>query len=167
MTFRTEAAEETIREASNAFPDMLVGAGTILNVGDLERAANAGAKFAVAPGCNPKVVKKANEIGLPFFPGITNPTDIECAYDGLGCDVLKFFPAEAVGGVKLLKSMIAPYKHLGIRFIPTGGINADNYSSYLELNEVLAVGGTWIVPKDAVKNKEWQIIVDKAKEVLS
>lgn len=143
ITFRTEAAESIIHEASKRFPDMVIGAGTVLNVADLHRAFNAGAKFAVAPGFNPTVVKEARRCGFDFAPGICTPSDVEQALEA-GCRLLKYFPAEAAGGTAMLKSIIAPYKHLGVRFMPTGGIKPSNVESYLEIPEVAAVGGTWL-----------------------
>jgi 2-dehydro-3-deoxyphosphogluconate aldolase/(4S)-4-hydroxy-2-oxoglutarate aldolase len=143
ITFRTAAAEEVIKEAAKSFPELYLGAGTILNTRDLDRAFNAGAKFAVAPGFNPTVVKAAVAAGHAFAPGVCTPSEVEQAME-LGCRFLKFFPAEAAGGVKMIKSLIAPYKHLGVRFMPTGGITADNAGDYLAVNEIVAVGGTWL-----------------------
>jgi len=166
ITFRTAAAADTIATVSKMFPDMLVGAGTVLNVSDLEKARKAGAKFAVAPGCNPRVVGAAVEASFPFFPGVANPSDIECALE-LGCRVLKFFPAEALGGVKLLKALIAPYKHLGVKFMPTGGLTLDNVKSYLELKEVIAAGGTWLAKPEDLKAGNWDAIEAIAKETVA
>lgn len=163
ITFRTQAAAGTIRAVAEEFPDMLVGAGTVLNVDDLGRAKGAGAKFAVAPGCNPTVVSAAVSMAFPFFPGVASPSDIERACE-IGCRTLKFFPAEAVGGVKLLKALIAPYKHLGVSFVPTGGITLDNMKSYLELREVVAVGGTWLAKSEDLKSGNWAAIERVAKE---
>ena len=143
ITFRTAAAESIIREASKQFPEMLIGAGTILNIQDLHRAFDAGAKFAVAPGFNPAVVKAAVANNYAFAPGVCTPSEVDQAME-LGCRFLKFFPAEAAGGVKMIKSLIAPYKHLGLRFMPTGGISADNAMDYLSIPEIVAVGGTWL-----------------------
>ena len=148
ITFRTEAAESVIREASKRFPEMYIGAGTILNVADLHRAADAGAKFGVAPGFNPVVAAEAKKVGFDFIPGVCTPSEIEQAMM-LGCKTLKFFPAEAAGGVNMLKSLIAPYRHLGIRFMPTGGVKPENVETYLEIPEVAAVGGTWLNKSDA------------------
>lgn len=143
ITFRTSAAESVIREAAKQFPDMTIGAGTVLNVVDLHRAFEAGAKFAVAPGFNPKIVGEAQKCGFDFAPGICTPSEVEQAME-FGCKLLKYFPAEAAGGTAMLKSLIAPYKHLGVRFMPTGGIKPANVESYLEIPEVAAVGGTWL-----------------------
>ena len=143
ITFRTSAAEEVIREASKAFPDMLIGAGTVLNIVDLHRAFAAGASFAVAPGFNPVVVNEARHCGFDFAPGVCTPSEVEQALYA-GCKLLKYFPAEVAGGTAMLKSIIAPYKHLGVRFMPTGGVKPANVESYLEIPEVAAVGGTWL-----------------------
>ena len=148
ITFRTKAAESIIREASRRFPEMFIGAGTILNTADLHRAFDAGAKFAVAPGFNPTVVGEAMKHGYAFAPGICTPSEIEQAYE-LGCRFFKFFPAEAAGGVKMLKSIAAPYKHLGIKFMPTGGVTIDNAADWLAVPEVSAAGGTWLNKADA------------------
>ena len=147
ITFRTKAAESIIREASRRFPEMFIGAGTILNTADLHRAFDAGAKFAVAPGFNPTVVGEAMKNGYAFAPGICTPSEIEQAYE-LGCRFFKFFPAEAAGGVKMLKSIAAPYKHLGIKFMPTGGVTIDNAADWLAVPEVYAAGGTWLNKAD-------------------
>ena len=143
ITFRTAAAEPVIREVSTRFPEMYVGAGTVLNITDLHRAFDAGAKFAVAPGFNPKVVAEAVKCNLDFFPAVCTPSEVEQAME-FGCRMLKFFPAEACGGIPMLKSIIAPYKHLGVKFMPTGGVKPVNVESYLQIPEVAAVGGTWL-----------------------
>ena len=148
ITFRTAAAEPVIREAVKRFPEMYIGAGTVLNTSDLKRAMDAGAKFAVAPGFNPAVVSEARKLDFAFIPGVCTPSEIEQAMM-LGCKTLKFFPAEAAGGVNMLKSLIAPYRHLGIRFMPTGGVKPENVETYLEIPEVAAVGGTWLNKSDA------------------
>ena len=157
ITFRTAAAEGVIREAAKRFPDMLIGAGTVLNTADLHRAADAGARFAVAPGFNPTVVREAIKCGIDFIPGVLTPGEIEQALE-LGLRLLKFFPAEAAGGVPMLKSLIAPYRHLGVRFMPTGGVTADNVKNYLALKEVAAVGGTWLGKADLIAAGEWEKI---------
>ena len=143
ITFRTAAAEPVIREVSKRFPEMYVGAGTVLNITDLHRAFDAGAKFAVAPGFNPKVVAEAVKCNLDFFPAVCTPSEVEQAME-FGCRMLKFFPAEACGGIPMLISIIAPYKHLGVKFMPTGGVKPVNVESYLQIPEVAAVGGTWL-----------------------
>lgn len=163
ITFRTAAAAEAIRTVKEKRPQLLVGAGTILSAEDLLKAKESGAEFGVAPGLNPEIVRKAQEIAFPFFPGVVTPSEVE---EGLGFEirVLKFFPAEAVGGVKTLKAIAAPYAHLGVRFIPTGGINMSNLGDYLRLGEVLAVGGTWIAKKEMISSAQWGLIRENASE---
>ena len=162
ITFRTAAAAEIIREATKNFPQLYLGAGTILNLRDLDRAFDAGAKFAVAPGFNPTVVKAAVSAGRAFAPGVCTPSEVEQAME-LGCRLLKFFPAEAAGGVKMLKSIIAPYRHLGISFMPTGGVTTANAADYLALKEVAAVGGTWLGKSDEIKAGNWSGIAATVK----
>ena len=166
ITFRTSAAAETIKMASERFPQMILGAGTVLTTDQVKQAVDAGAKFAVAPGCNPKIVHAAQDANLPFAPGVCTPSEIEIAMD-LGCKLLKFFPAEASGGVKMLKALSGPYAHTGIKFCPTGGVSKDNLADYISLPIVAFVGGTWIVPKDAVKAQDWKAIAAIAKEAVN
>ena len=163
ITFRTKAAPEVIREVTKAFPDLMVGAGTVLNVHDLHRAFDAGAKFAVAPGFNPTVVKEAIRCDYAFCPGVCTPSEVEQAVE-LGCRMLKFFPAEAAGGVKMLSSIVAPYKHLGIRFMPTGGVSTKNVCDYLAIPQVVAVGGTWLGKSADIKEGKWAEIEAVAME---
>ena len=165
ITFRTAAAEEIIREASRLFPEMLIGAGTILTVKDLHTAFEAGAKFAVAPGFNPTVVKAAVKSGYAFFPGISCPSQVEQAFE-LGVRVMKFFPAEAAGGLGMLKSIIAPYRHLAIQFMPTGGIKPANIMDYLEIPEVLGAGGTWLASTAEMNDGQWETIEEKIKAAV-
>lgn len=153
ITFRTAAAEPLIREVVKRFPEMTVGAGTVLNVADLHRAADAGARFAVAPGFNPTVVREALKCGIDFIPGVLTPGEIEQALE-LGLKLLKFFPAEAAGGVTMLKALYAPYKHLGVSFMPTGGVKVVNVEAYLAAPGVAAVGGTWLNQADAETVRE-------------
>ena len=147
VTFRTAAAEESIRIMADKFPELIVGAGTVLTPEQADRAMNAGAKFIVSPGLNPKVVKHCIDKGYPIVPGTSNPSDVETAIE-LGLDVVKFFPAEAAGVLKMIKAMSAPYTNM--KFMPTGGINADNLKSYLDFNKIVCCGGSWMVKKDMV-----------------
>jgi len=165
ITFRTKAAPEIIKEACNQFPELNVGAGTVLNTADLHRAFYAGAKFAVAPGFNPTVLKEAVKSGYAFFPGVCTPSEVEQAYE-LGATLLKFFPVEAAGGIVMLKSIIAPYKHLGIRFMPTGGITEANAGEYLSIPEVAAVGGTWLGKNADIATGKWDKITDNIKDTV-
>lgn len=147
VTFRTDAAEESIRAIAKNFPQMLVGAGTVLTTEQVDRALDAGAKFIVSPGLNPKVVEHCMKKGVPITPGIMTPTELEVAL-GFGLDVVKFFPAENAGGLKMIKAMSAPYTMM--RFMPTGGITAANVREYLACDEILACGGSWMVKSDLV-----------------
>lgn len=165
VTFRTKAAADIIRETARRFPDALLGAGTLLTPDDVARAVDAGARFAVAPGCTPRVIEAALELDLPLAPGVCTPSDVERAL-GYGLTVLKLFPAEVMGGLRLLKALHSPYGHLGLQFIPTGGVNADNLVEYLSLPYVPAVGGTWIAPKTAIHAEDWAGITHRAREAL-
>lgn len=166
ITFRTKAAESIIRAASTRFPELYLGAGTVLNVDDLKRAFDAGSKFAVAPGFNPTVVRAAVSAGYAFAPGVCTPGEIEQTME-LGCRFLKFFPAEAAGGTKMLKSLIAPYKHLGVRFMPTGGVTTANVLDYLAIKEVVAVGGTWLGKADEIAAGNWDGIRATVKQAVA
>ena len=147
VTFRTDAAEESIRSISKKFPEMFVGAGTVLTTEQVDRAIGAGAKFIVSPGLNPKVVEYCLKKGYPITPGIMTPTELEVAL-GFGLDVVKFFPAENAGGLKMIKAMSAPYTMM--KFMPTGGINATNVRDYLACDKILACGGSWMVKGDLI-----------------
>ena len=148
VTFRTEAAEESIRKMSAKYPDMLVGAGTVLTKEQVDRAVAAGAKFIVSPGLNPEVVKYCQEKGVPVTPGTQTPSEMELAMS-LGLDLVKFFPAEPAGGIKMIKAVAAAYVNLS--FMPTGGINSENVREYLAYDRILACGGSWMVSKDLIK----------------
>lgn len=164
ITFRTAAAEQAIRNTAVEFPEMLVGAGTVLSVEQVKKAIGAGAKFIVSPGFNPSVVEYCVNNNIPITPGCSNPTDIEMAL-GYGLEVLKFFPAEAFGGLKTLKAMSAPYGM--VKFIPTGGVNADNLNDYLAFNKVLACGGSWMVKGDLIKAGNFEEITRLTKEAVT
>lgn len=159
ITFRTAAAEAAIRALRREFPEMLIGAGTVLNESDLATAIAAGAEFAVAPGFNPAIAAAARMREFSFIPGVATPSELEQAA-GCGCALLKFFPAEALGGVRMLKAVIPPYRHLGLRFMPTGGVTRENAAGYLALPEVAAVGGTWLV-----KTADFALEVRKAVQI--
>ena len=147
VTFRTDAAEESIHRIAKKFPQMFVGAGTVLSTEQVDRAIGAGAKFIVSPGLNPKVVEYCLKKGYPVCPGIMTPTELEVAL-GFGLDVVKFFPAENAGGLKMIKAMSAPYTMM--KFMPTGGINATNVRDYLACDKILACGGSWMVKGDLI-----------------
>ncbi len=163
VTFRTAAAEESIRIMASKFPELLVGAGTVLTTEQVDRAVNAGAKFIVSPGLNPKVVRYCVEKGIPITPGTTNPSDVEVAIE-CGLEVVKFFPAEAAGGLNMIKSMAAPYTNM--KFMPTGGISASNLNSYLDFNKIIACGGSWMVKKELVNAGEFGKITELCKEAV-
>lgn len=163
VTFRTDAAEESIRLIAQNYPDFLIAAGTVLTPEQADKAMNAGASFIVSPGLNPKVVKHCKAKGYPIIPGVCTPSEVECALD-LGLTYLKFFPAEAAGGVNMIKSMAAPYTK--VKFMPTGGISIKNISDYLACNAVFACGGSWMVPADKIANGEFEEIAKLTKEAV-
>ena len=152
VTFRTAAAEESIRIMSKEFPDMLVGAGTVLTKEQVDRAIDAGAKFIVSPGLNPKIVQYCLDKSIPITPGTQTPSEMEQALE-LGLKVVKFFPAEPAGGLNMIKAVAAPY--VDLKFMPTGGINAKNVRDYLAYNKIIACGGSWMVKKDLVTGGKW------------
>lgn len=152
VTFRTAAAEESIRIMSKEFPDMLVGAGTVLTKEQVDRAIDAGAKFIVSPGLNPKIVQYCLDKSIPITPGTQTPSEMEQALE-LGLKVVKFFPAEPAGGLAMIKAVAAPY--VDLKFMPTGGINAKNVRDYLAYNKIIACGGSWMVKKDLVTGGKW------------
>ena len=161
LTLRTDAAVDGLRQIREHVPEMLAGIGTVLRIDQVDEIVSAGAQFAVSPGLNPAVVRRAQEVGLPFAPGVMTPTDIEQAVE-LGCRELKFFPAVPSGGLAMLNSIRAPYAHLGIRFVPLGGVNAENMGDWLGNPGVLAVGGSWLTPKDAVAAGDWEEVTRRA-----
>jgi 2-dehydro-3-deoxyphosphogluconate aldolase/(4S)-4-hydroxy-2-oxoglutarate aldolase len=154
ITFRTPAAAPAMRRIAANFPEILLGAGTLLQPQQVREAAAAGALFAVAPGLNEIVVAAALESGLEMIPGVMTPSEVERAVM-LGCRTLKFFPAESAGGVSMLRALEGPYGHTGVRFVPTGGINEANIGSYLERPSVLAIGGSWMVEKSLIAARDW------------
>jgi 2-dehydro-3-deoxyphosphogluconate aldolase/(4S)-4-hydroxy-2-oxoglutarate aldolase len=155
VTFRADGADKVIRAVSERFPDMLVGAGTVLSAAQADKAKKAGAKFLVAPGLNPKVVKHSLNLGIPFAPGVSSGSEIEQAME-LGLSYVKFFPAEQAGGLSYIKAVSAPYKQM--RFMPTGGINESNLADYLAFPQVFACGGSWMVAPELVRNEKWDQI---------
>ncbi len=163
VTFRTEAAEGAIRAMAKSYPQLCLGAGTVLTVEQLHRAVDAGAQFAVAPGLNPKVVSEASKMDFSFAPGICTPSEVEAALD-LGCAMMKFFPAESAGGLKYLKAISAPYKHLGVRFMPTGGVSLSNAPEYLSEKTVAAVGGTWLAKSADMSAGNWDAIRENVRQ---
>lgn len=164
ITFRTEAAEEAIKNIASELPQMIVGAGTVLNIDQAKRAMAAGAKFVVSPGFNTSVVEYCLNNNIPITPGCCNPTDIEMALDH-GLEVVKFFPAEAFGGLNTIKAISAPYGML--KFIPTGGINEKNIKEYLAFNKILACGGSWMVKDELIKAGKFDEITQRTKEAVN
>ena len=163
VTFRTDAAAEAIKIMTTNFPDMCVGAGTVLNAEQVDAAVEAGAKFIVSPGLNPRTVKYCIEKNVPVTPGTSSPSDIEQAIE-LGLEVVKFFPAEQSGGLAKIKAMAAPY--VNMKFMATGGINAKNLTDYLDFKKVIACGGSWMVPGDLINAGQWDKIEQLTREAV-
>ena len=163
VTFRTDAAEESIHIMTKEFPEMVVGAGTVLTTAQADRAVAAGAKFIVSPGFNPKVVKHCLEKGIPVTPGVATPSEMEQAIE-CGLEVVKFFPAEPSGGLNMIKAVAAPYTML--KFMPTGGINPQNITPYLQYDKILACGGSWMVKGSLVKEGAFDKITALTKEAV-
>ena len=165
VTFRTAAAEESIRIMSEKFPDMFVGAGTVLTIEQVNRAVKAGAKFIVSPGLTPEIVKYCQNLGVPVFPGVVTPSEIQTALN-LGLKVVKFFPAEPSGGLKMIQAMGAAF--VGLKFMPTGGINAQNVVDYLkDEKHILACGGSWMVKGSLIEAGEFDKIREMAAEAAA
>lgn len=164
LTLRTQASFEALRQIRDSVPEMIVGCGTVLETGQVDQVLALGAAFGVAPGLNPRVVRHAMECGLPFAPGVLTPSEVEQALE-LGCRLMKFFPAEPSGGLDYLRTMAAPFRHLGVKFVPLGGLNAKNAGSYLQEKELIAaIGGSWLAPKKAMDEGHWDAIRDLARE---
>lgn len=163
VTFRAKGADEVIARMVKAFPDMLVGAGTVLTCEQADAAYAAGAKFCVAPGLNPKVVKHCLDSGIPFAPGLSSASEIEQALE-LGLDFAKFFPAEQAGGLPYIKSVCGPYTSM--RFMPTGGVTADNLNTYLAYPKIVCCGGSWIVPSKLLEAEDWAGITALCREAI-
>ena len=164
VTFRTAAAAEAIKNMVEAYPEILVGAGTVLTTEQVDRAVAAGAKFIVSPGLNPEVVKYCLDKDIPVTPGTQTPSEMEQAM-AMGLDFVKFFPAEPAGGLKMIKAVAAPYVNLA--FMPTGGINAGNVRDYLAYDRIVACGGSWMVPKNLVQEGKFDEIKDLVAEAAS
>ena len=164
ITFRSPAAAEAIRRLRDADPDILIAAGTVLNAAQAKAAQQAGADFIVSPGFNPNTVKACQDMDIPITPGINNPTAIEAALEH-GIDTVKYFPAEASGGIPMLKALLAPYAMLKI--MPTGGINAKNIRDYLAINNVIACGGSWMVEKSLLATQNWAEVERLGKEAVA
>ncbi|KIE21978.1 2-dehydro-3-deoxyphosphogluconate aldolase [Vibrio sinaloensis] len=163
VTFRTEAAADAIKAMSEAYPEMCVGAGTVLNATQVDQAKAAGSEFVVAPGLNPNTVRYCQEVGMPIVPGVNNPSQVEQALE-LGLNFLKFFPAEASGGVAMVKSLLAPY--VDVSLMPTGGIGKGNVNDYLAIDRVVCCGGTWMVAPSLIENEQWDEIAKLVREAV-
>ena len=164
LALRTPAAVPSISLIAKEVPQMYLGVGTIIEPGQAAMVKKEnGVRFGVSPGINPEIVKEAIAADLPFAPGIATPSELEQAIS-LGCRVVKFFPAEGLGGLGYLKNINAPYNHLGVKYIPLGGVTVDNLLSYAQFNPVLAIGGSWIAPKDLINAQNWSEITRRAKE---
>ena len=163
LALRTPAAEPSISLIAEKFPGMMIGVGTIIESGQASRVRRyPGVSFGVSPGINPVIVNEALSCELPFAPGIATPSELETALS-LGCRLVKFFPAEGMGGLSFLKSLDAPYKHLGVRYIPLGGISQNNLADYANTKQILAIGGSWIASKELIKSGKWGEITKAAK----
>jgi len=165
LTLRTEAALPALELITGSVPEMLAGIGTILKPDQVIQARDSGAAFGVSPGTNVEVIEAAHAAGLPFAPGIMTPSDIERALP-FGCEILKFFPAGSSGGIKHLKNIAAPYAHLGLKYVPLGGVNEDNMTDYLKEDIIAAVGGSWIAQKDLIASGQWDQITSNASSAV-
>ncbi|EMA8958927.1 bifunctional 4-hydroxy-2-oxoglutarate aldolase/2-dehydro-3-deoxy-phosphogluconate aldolase [Vibrio fluvialis] len=161
VTFRTDAAQASIRLMRDAYPDLLIGAGTVLTTQQVDQAISAGADFIVSPGLNPTTVRYCQQRGIAIVPGVNNPSQVEQAME-LGLKTLKFFPAEPSGGVAMLKALSAVYP---VQFMPTGGVNPRNVADYLAVPSVVACGGTWMVPSDLMDSGNWDEIARLVREL--
>ncbi len=163
VTFRTPAAAQAIKNMREAFPDMLIGSGTVLTTAQVDESIEAGVDFVVSPGLNPTTVKYCQQRGVAIVPGVNNPSLVEQAME-LGLDTVKFFPAEPSGGVNMLKALTAVYP---VTFMPTGGVNPNNVNDYLSIPAVMACGGTWMIPNDLIDNEKWDELAELVAGVAS
>jgi len=166
ITFRTPSSESAVGRIAHALPEMIVGAGTLLDPSQVNRARDAGAIFGVAPGLNSRVIAGAREVGLPFVPGVMTPSEVEAAL-AEGCRTLKFFPAALAGGVPMLQALAGPYAQTGVRFIALGGVTPANMGGYLRLPIVAAVGGSWIVEPRLIAARDWGEVTRLTREALA
>lgn len=166
VTCRTAAAPEALKRIKKSFPEMLVGAGTVVTPEQAKMCIDVGVSFGLAPGLNPETVKFFQLNKTLFIPGVMTPSEIEQGL-ALGCKMLKFFPAGAAGGVNMLKNMAAPYVPLGVKFCPTGGVNLDNMNEWLALPMVSAIGGTWLATQKQIADKQWDVITANVKAALA
>ena len=166
VTCRTAAAPEALARIKKAFPDMLLGAGTVVTPDQAKMCIDTGVSFGLAPGLNPDTVEFFQDNDTLFIPGVMTPSEIEAGL-AMGLKMLKFFPAGAAGGVNMLKNLAAPYAPLGVQFCPTGGLNLQNMNDYLSLPVVSAIGGSWLATKQQIADKQWGVITDQVKEALA
>lgn len=166
ITFRTKAALDAMQAMTLYRPQMLVGAGTVITREQVDAATKAGAAFGLAPGFARDIVDHAGASGLPFAPGIMTPSELQAAL-GTGCQMVKFFPAMAAGGPKMLENIAAPFAHTGIGFNPTGGVNLENLSDWFAIGNVHAVGGTWIATRNDIASRNWSAITEKAAKAVA
>jgi len=166
VTCRTAAAPEALARIKKAFPEMLLGAGTVVTSAQAQMCIDTGVSFGLAPGLNPDTVEFFQENNTLFIPGVMTPSEIEAGL-ALGCKLLKFFPAGAAGGINMLKNLGAPYGPLGVRFCPTGGVSLDNMNDYLSLPIVSAIGGSWLATKQQIADKQWSVITQQVKDALA
>ncbi|WP_420400489.1 bifunctional 4-hydroxy-2-oxoglutarate aldolase/2-dehydro-3-deoxy-phosphogluconate aldolase [Flagellimonas sp.] len=164
LTLRTPVAIDAAKIIKKEVPQVTLGFGTVISIDQVKAVVDVGADFAVAPGCNPKIIAEARKHGLPFAPGIMTPSDIEVAIEE-GCQILKYFPAETSGGMEHLKSIVAPYQYLNLKFIPLGGVNINNAATYLESSLITAVGGSWIAKRPLILSEDWEGITKNSKEI--
>ena len=165
IPFRTQSAEQSIRAIRKTFPELNVGAGTLLTPVQVQKALNAGAQFGLSPGYNSTVCNEAKRLDLPFIPGVMTPSEIESASE-MGFTIQKLFPAEQLGGIPFLKAMQGPYEQLDVKFIPMGGVNLNNMADYLKLKNVIAVGGSWMVSKELMTNSNYKTIENNVAAAL-
>lgn len=166
ITFRTTAAAPAIERIKKRYPEMLVGAGTVVTPDQVQRALDIGVDFGLAPGLNPETVKAFQERNTLFIPGVMTPSEIELGL-ALGCSLLKFFPAGPAGGPKMLAALGGPYSSLGVQFCPTGGVNLENMNEYLNLSIVSNIGGTWLATKQQIAEKQWHQITRQVKDAMA
>ncbi|MBD3419734.1 MAG: bifunctional 4-hydroxy-2-oxoglutarate aldolase/2-dehydro-3-deoxy-phosphogluconate aldolase [Chitinivibrionales bacterium] len=165
ITLRTEGAIRAIAEAAKRYPSMLIGAGTIMSPAQVTRACEAGAQFGVSPGIDADIVAQAQAHALPFIPGVMTPAEVQRGL-GMGCTLLKFFPAEAAGGTAMLKALDGPFKSTGVKFIPLGGVGPANARDYLNMSNVAAIGGSWLARPSLIEGRKWKEITAKAQQAL-
>jgi 2-dehydro-3-deoxyphosphogluconate aldolase/(4S)-4-hydroxy-2-oxoglutarate aldolase len=166
FTFRTPAAPKALKAVRERFPEFLAGAGTVISLDGLKAALDAGACFGVSPGLNPRVVTAAREAGLPFFPGVSSPTEIEAGLE-LGAKILKFFPVEAIGGIRTMKAMAAPFLHTGLKFHATGLLESHHVKPYLAEEVVYSIGGPWMVAPALLRDRDWASVTRLAAATMA